>query len=328
VLTHLRRLLLSTLFDVIDFAEYGAEGFMFQLDRTNHESVPIVVQLHGPLTMFAEHIGWPDKDSDLFRVGSFIEDYSIHHADALMACSANIADFTAAYHGVDRDRIDVVHCGVDAEAFRPRDARSAANAGPAVLFVGNLAWSKGLGTAFEAVLGLRAQFPTIRLQVAGKPDEEILRELTFRAAQAGAESAVEYLGFLGRDEIGAVYRDADVFCSPATHEPGVANVYIEAMASGCPVVAGNTGGAPEAVLHEQTGILVTPNDVGATTRAIDRLLTDPSLRHRFSRAARQRVEEYFAMDRYIGRVLACYERAIGTYEARRHTTDDGQRAVK
>ena len=45
----------------------------------------------------AEHIGWPDRESSLYRVGTFMEDFSINHADALMACSANIANFTAGF---------------------------------------------------------------------------------------------------------------------------------------------------------------------------------------------------------------------------------------
>src|SRR5262249_15496839 len=122
VLGHLQRLMRTITWDVIDFAEYGAEGFAYQLDRSIWNWVPVVVQLHAPLALLAEHIGWPEINSDFYRIGNLMEEISIRRADALMACSANIADFAAAFYGVPRQAIDVVHCGVDAEAFRPVEA--------------------------------------------------------------------------------------------------------------------------------------------------------------------------------------------------------------
>ncbi len=66
----LHRLTRERLFDVVDFAEYGAEGYAYQLDRSGPNWMPVVVQLHGPLSMFGERIGWPDTDSDFFRIGT------------------------------------------------------------------------------------------------------------------------------------------------------------------------------------------------------------------------------------------------------------------
>src|SRR2546430_15306822 len=106
-------------FDVIDFAEYGAEGFAYQLDRTPWSFAPVAIQLHGPLSMFAERIGWPEPGSDFERVGTFMEELSIQRADALMACSANIADFTADRHRVARRSIDGGHRGGDSSALPP-----------------------------------------------------------------------------------------------------------------------------------------------------------------------------------------------------------------
>ena len=306
VLQHLRRLMRSIRFDVIDFAEYGGEGFAFQLDRTADNWVPVAVQLHGPLTIFAERLGWPEKGSDLLRVGSFLEEYSIQQADALMACSENIADFTAAHHGVPRDRIAVVHCGVDTETFHPRDDSAKDLENPVVFFAGNLVLSKGLGTVLKAVLRLIPKFPGIKLRIAGKDDPDMIRDLKTEARRVGAEGAIEFAGFLGRTEVAEAYRNAHVFCSPAQSEPGVANVYIEAMASGCPVVAANTGGAPEAVMDGVTGLLAPPNNPEATAAAIDRILSSSGIHREFSRAARKRVDEYFAMDHYIRRVLDTY----------------------
>jgi len=61
VLHHLHHLMRTTEFDVIDCAEYGAEGFAYQLDRTPWNWVPVVVQLHAPLAMLAEHLNCPQQ---------------------------------------------------------------------------------------------------------------------------------------------------------------------------------------------------------------------------------------------------------------------------
>ena len=309
-LRHLSRLLPSAPFDVVDFAEYGAEGFAYLLDRTPWNWTPVVVQLHGPLALLAERIGWPERGSDLHRIGAMMEEFCIQRADALMACSANIADYAAANCGVPREEIAVVHCGVDAEDFRPADGAAAAAERPTVLFVGNLAANKGVVTVVEAVLRLRERHPDIRLQLLGKADDDFAADLRARLRRAGAAATVEFRGFVAREALPAYYRAARVFCSPSQHEGGVANVYLEAMACGCPVIASTSGGAVEAVSHGATGLLVPPGDVAATAAALDRVLADGELRRRMSLAARRRVEEYFAMDRYIERVLAVYRRAI------------------
>lgn len=310
VLRELNRLLQSAPFDLVNFPDYGAEGFAFQLNRADFNWVPVVVQLHGPLTMFAERIGWPDRDSAVCRVGGLMEELSIRLADGLMASSANIADFVSDSYGLPREAIDIVHCGIDTEAFQPR-VEPEPDGRPTVLFVGTLTEEKGLGSVFEAVLALRSKYPDIRLQILGNGEGPLAERLRRQARAAGAEASVEFHGFVAdRSRLPEYYRRAHVFASPARHEPGVANVYVEAMACGCPVVASRTGGAPEAVVDGETGFLVPPDDVEATAAALDRILGDAALRRRMAGAARRRVEEYFAVDKYIGRVLAAYEKAI------------------
>jgi glycosyltransferase involved in cell wall biosynthesis len=312
ILRHLHRSVRTIEFDVIDFPEYGAEGFAYQLDRTPWNWAPVVVQLHAPLAMLAECMNWPPKDGDLYRVGTFMEGVSIEKADALMACSANIADFTADFYGVPRESIDVVHCGVDAEAFRPSDETNRERAGdrPTVLFVGNIAQNKGVKTVVSAVLRLRSRYPDIRLQILGTGDDGLREDLQRWAYRSGAEGNIEFHGFVERSALPDFYRRANVFCSPALYEGGVANVYLEAMACGCPVVASTAGAAPEAVTDGVTGLLVAPEDDSAVVAALDQILSNEVLARQMGEASRRRVEDYFAMDKYILRVLKNYQRAI------------------
>jgi glycosyltransferase involved in cell wall biosynthesis len=312
VLACLRMLEDARPFDVLSFPEYGGEGVAYLADRTPWTPEAVVVQLHGPLDMFAARIGWPEAGSVFHQVGGFMERFAAERADGLMASSHNIADFAAERWALERTAIDVVHCGVGVDLFRPGEAALRdPDHRPTVLFVGNIVANKGVKTVLEAVLRLRADHPRLRLVLAGKGDEGLLEDLRRRAESARAADALEYAGFIGdRRSLPALYASADVFCSPAHHEVGVANVYVEAMACGVPVVACDTGGAPEAVTHEVTGLLVPPGDVEATTSALHRILADESLRTTMSGNARRRAVEYFAQERYIERVLRAYERAL------------------
>jgi glycosyltransferase involved in cell wall biosynthesis len=269
----------------------------------------VLVHLHGPLAMFAERQGWPDPGSRFYRVADFAEGESIRMADGLMASSANIADWTAARYGVDRRSIHVVHPGVDCVGFHPLDDGERLRERPTVLFVGNAERAKGIWTVFEAVARLARRRPEILLQIVGRGQE--LEPVLLAADAAGVAANVEVVGYLpDRAGLPEYYRRAHVFASPAFHEVGVANVYVEAMASGCPVVACSTGGAPEAVLDGETGLLVAPEDVEATAAAIDRIVGDQALRARMSAAARARAVDHFATDHYAARVLAAYDDAI------------------
>jgi len=305
-------------FDVLDFPEYGGEGFAYQLDRTRWNWAPVVVQLHGSMAMFVEHMGWPEQGSPLHEVGAFMEAFSLRHADAIMSCSASAAEIVARAYGLDRQEIDVVHCGVDTSLFHPAATGSRLADRPTVLFVGRLVGNKGAETLAEAGFLLRQRYPDLRLVFVGEGDSVPAR-IRARAAAESAESLIELPGFIPLDELPDHYRGAHVFCSPATFE-GFGQTAIEAQACGCPAVVSSGGGGAEAVRDGETGFVVPPGDVAATARALDAILGDPPTRMRMSAAAVTRIDEWFAMERYIDRVLAVYEKAIA--RSRRVSDDD------
>jgi len=308
VVTALYTLMERHAFDVLDFPEFGGEGFAYQIDRTRWNWVPVVVQLHGPMTMFLDLLGWPERGSRLHKLGMFMEEFSLQNADAIMACSGGVADVASRAYGLDRDAIDVVHCGVDTAIFSPATADSPLAERPTVLSVGKMVKNKGPLVVTEAVLALRHKYPDIHLQFIGT-GTDIPVMIEARAREEAAEANIELLGFVELDRLPDYYRKAHVFCSPAEYE-GFGQVYTEALACGCPVVASTSGGGSEAVDDGETGLLVPPNDVAATAKALDAILSSPALRQRMSAAGLRRVSDYFQMDRYIERVVAVYEKAI------------------
>ena len=307
VLATLYKLMDKHRFDVLDFPEYGGEGFAYQLDRTLWNWVPVVVQLHGPLAMFREIFRWPEPESRLQQVGMFLEEFSLKNADVIMACSGSVADMAGRYYGIPREAVEVVHCGVDTDVFFPL-IDIPLESRPTVLFVGQIVENKGTHVLAEAVLSLRHKYPDICLKLLGA-GREVVDMIQEMCKAHDAERNVEFAGFVPLDCLADYYRRAHVFCLPAEYE-SFGQVYIEAMACGCPVIASSSGGGAEAVIDGRTGLLIPPNDVAATAQAIDRVLGNPALRQQMSQEGLQRVADYFAMDKYIQRVVAAYEKAI------------------
>jgi phosphatidylinositol alpha-1,6-mannosyltransferase len=293
-------------FDLIEFAEYAAEGFIYQIDAYAHHEIPIVVMLHGSLAMFAARTGWPSPDSDYYRFATFMEDTTVQRADLLLAGSHNIARFWADRGHIPLERITVVHVAVDPSLFPSSQHKKADR--PAILFVGRIDDEKGVFDVAEAVLQLRRKYPEILFRVVGTGDEEVVNLLQEKIAKSGAQHNFELVGYVPYTELGLYYAGCDVFASPAPNEHGVASVNLEAMSCAKPVVASTTGGAPEAVIDGQTGLLVPPGDLEALTMALDKLLADPELREKMGENGRKRVQEYFSLDQHMARVEALYRR--------------------
>jgi glycosyltransferase involved in cell wall biosynthesis len=159
---------------------------------------------------------------------------------------------------------------------------------PEVLFAGRLSPEKGILDLVEATDG-------IKLVVAG--------DGPLRAHVPGA------LGFVPHDALGPLYERAAVVACPS-HREGFGVVCAEAMAYGRPVVAGAVGGLLDLVVHEETGLLVPPGDVGALRQALERLLADKELRRRLGEAGRERIRRHFSWESVTDATLAAYEEAL------------------
>ena len=134
-----------------------------------------------------------------------------------------------------------------------------------LLFVGRLVSVKGADVAIEALRPLRKTGVETTLTVCGDgPEREALEQ---QVADAGLEEQVTFEGWTDPDALADQYRTAELLLVPSHYEPfGI--VALEAIASGCPVVAARTGGLPEAV--GDCGLLVAPDDAGALADAVER----------------------------------------------------------
>ncbi|MEV5876559.1 glycosyltransferase family 4 protein [Streptomyces sp. NPDC052101] len=204
------------------------------------------------------------------------------------------------------DRMVQLPPGVDEKTFHPGSggdevrARLGLTDRPVVVCVSRLVPRKGQDTLIQAMPRILAAEPdTVLLVVGGGPYEQDLRRL---ARETGVESSVRFTGAVPWSELPAHYGAGDVFAMPCRTRrggldvEGLGIVYLEASATGLPVVAGDSGGAPDAVLDGETGWVVRG---GEPTEAADRivaLLGDPELRRRMGERGRQWVEERWRWD--------------------------------
>jgi phosphatidyl-myo-inositol dimannoside synthase len=167
--------------------------------------------------------------------------------------------------------------GVDPSAFRP--AVPAQPGGPPVILtVGRLVARKGQDTLIRALPAVRRAVPGTTLLVVGTgPDRRRLQRLV---ARLGLVGAVVFAGGRPHQELPPLYAGADVFAMPCRTrrlglEPeGLGIVFLEAAASGLPVVAGDSGGAGDAVRHGETGYLVDGGSVEQVAGRLVELLAD------------------------------------------------------
>ncbi|MEV6111820.1 glycosyltransferase family 4 protein [Streptomyces sp. NPDC052109] len=196
--------------------------------------------------------------------------------------------------------------GVDEKTFHPGSggeevrARLGLTDRPVVVCVSRLVPRKGQDTLIQAMPRILAAEPdTVLLIVGGGPYERDLRRM---AAETGVGGSVRFTGAVPWSELPAHYGAGDVFAMPCRTRrggldvEGLGIVYLEASATGLPVVGGDSGGAPDAVLDGETGWVVRG---GSPEEAADRivpLLGDPELRRRMGERGRQWVEERWRWD--------------------------------
>lgn len=191
-------------------------------------------------------------------------------AAGLLAVSAALRDEMADL-GIPAGKIRVHHTGVDLDRFRPVD-RAAAKAalgidGPLLVTAGGLVERKGQGIAIEAL----AELPGATLMLVGDgPGRRALERLV---ARLGLGDRVRFLGSRPHAELPGLLAAADVAVQPSAYE-GIANVWVESLACGTPVVTCDVGGARDAIDRPLAGRLVA-REPAAFADAVRGLLADP-----------------------------------------------------
>jgi len=207
-------------------------------------------------------------------------------------------------------RAHLVPPGVDCELFTP-GVQSYEAREPRVLYVGRVErtsrW-KGLGVLVQSLVQLRRLVPGVRLEVVGDGDD--VTHLQAQAERLGVDDRIDWVGRVAHRVLAQHYRRAGVTVLPSlTESESFGMTLVEAMASGCPVVASDVGGIPFVVRDHVDGLLVPPGDARELARTLATVLTDPARASAMGRAGREAAVSRWDWNRQRERTIQIIEEA-------------------
>lgn len=201
----------------------------------------------------------------------------------------------------DASKVDLVYHGLDLERFspmvrdaEPRDGRIA-TAPVRLLAVGRAVEKKGFDLLLDALARLPGDLHWRLTHIGGGEQRDALKA---QAVRLGLADRIDWRGAQDQPSVLAAYRAADLFVLPCRiarngDRDGLPNVLIEAQSQQLACLSTTVSGVPELIINEKTGVLVAPDDVGALSAALARLISDPALRQRLGRDGARRVREQF-----------------------------------
>lgn len=291
-----RRLLHQESYDVVHFVFSLPTAAMLPL--LDLHGAPVIVTLRG-----SDVPGYDERQRSLRQVHRLLHPLTRwiwRRAERVLVPSESLGRLARRTDA--RLRYSVVPGGVDLASFRPRAAlRRLPDGVVRCLAVARLVERNGLDDLLDALALLeRGRY---QLEIVGTgPYEAVLRE---RVRRLGLEASVRFTGWLEHREVARRCREADLF-TLAPWVESFGNAFVEALASGLPIVGSTAGGIPELVEHGRNGMLVPPRRPRELAHAISWLGADPRLRAEIGRRNRADAERTYAWDRMTARHLALY----------------------
>lgn len=209
------------------------------------------------------------------------------------------------------DKIHIVYNGVNCEHYKPVDndlrRRKKQEFGfsettSIIGMIANISPYKGHREFILAAAEVVKHHPDIRFLCVGE-DRGLLAQIQPLIQTLGLDTYIIFTGPV--HDVSSLFPLIDIQVS-ASYEEGFSNAILEGMASGKPMIATNVGGSPEAVTHQETGIIIPPGDEHALTQAMLLLLDQPELAVKLGQQARKRVVEKFSVQKMIEDLESLY----------------------
>lgn len=244
---------------------------------------PLILSTHGP-------------DIYSLLMDSFLRPFSkmiIKGVSHLTATSTITAGLMAKIAEIDLKKISVISMGVDSKLFKPSLELKEHLEKPIILFVGVLTKHKGVDYLIKSMSEIVKVFSKASLLIVGQGIEESnLKKMT---VDLHLEKNINFIGGIENSELPYYYNQADVFVLASLRE-GLPVVLMEAMSSGCPIVATNIAGNPDMIKNGQNGFLIRTKSPEAIANAVLKILSDCNLRDRFIKEARLTIEKKYDWD--------------------------------
>lgn len=278
-----------------------------------------IIHIHGGIAGFIQSHLLPKKSKIVFTIhnlqllsanpfirglASLMELSSCKHADAVIAVSRTMQRILNSK--LKDTRVEYLPNGCDIKNRFVHCAKIKGELGlkksKVILFVGRIIPEKGVHILIKAIKEFKTRYgiKDFKLVMVGPPGPSFsnspspyFHRIIKLVEDLNLKDSVEYIGLVDEFYLEKIYASADLFVFPSISE-AMSLVVLEAMASGLPVVASRTGGIPDMIHHEETGILVPPGDPLALADAIYRVLVDTKLAHKLSKNAFRMVQDNYS----------------------------------
>jgi len=248
-------------------------------------------------------------NDDPFRAGAFrfLERTLTRRAGAVITITEALARFQVDRVGLPREKLTVVHYGLDAlpPAWAGNPPLALAASARVLLGLGRLVPQKGYDVALRAFASVRERHPDVVLVIAGEGPERT--ELERLGRELGLGESVQFPGRAG--DVAAWLQRAEVLVHPARWE-GFGLVLLEAMLASLPIVATRVSAIPEIVADGKTGLLVPAEDPVALADALAQVLDAPALARRLAEAALAKARRDFSVERMANATAEVYREAL------------------
>jgi glycosyltransferase involved in cell wall biosynthesis len=256
-----------------------------------------------PVIISYEHVIF-----DHFRpVRAFLNKCLNHFTHGYTAVSRAVSDQVIKWYGYSKSKVYVLYNGVDTSKFSLKSSAATAKnmlgLDPKTLVISmicRLDLSKGHKYFFEAITRLQGKRNLQFIVVGSGPDEAAIIAL---AKAYGLEKSIRFLGI--RRDINVCMNATDIFCFPTLQE-GFSNVLLEAMSSGCAIVASDFSSNIEVLRHKKNGLIVEMRNAEQLSKAIQQYIDSPGLRKKMGFEARTTIEKSFSVDMYSKRIEYIY----------------------
>ncbi|MDO8845983.1 MAG: glycosyltransferase family 4 protein [Methylicorpusculum sp.] len=248
------------------------------------------------------------------QYGSRLMKYTFSLPDHFIPVSHWIAESMRSKLDISADKITVIYDGLELEKLSPdisgqpfRDKFNLLKDHFVVGLVGLLMPWKGQNIFIDATKELKDKIPNLKmLIIGGTPDDCISYEnsLKERVKQENLEDVVIFTGHL--TDMPVIYNGLDVVVSASTSPEPLGTVVIESMILGRPLIGPNHGGAAEMMEHNRTGLLFSPKNSSDLAEKIFTLYSNPKLREKLGRAAREKALKTFSVEEHVNQVQNIY----------------------
>jgi glycosyltransferase involved in cell wall biosynthesis len=246
-----------------------------------------------------------------------------------LAVSEHVKRILMRNYGMSPDHVRVLFNGVNVNRFAKPTSEGRASLfdefgishnKKLVVAAGYFIPEKGFADLLKAAVRVREVLPDVVFIIVG--DGPLERQLADQARDLKVDDIVRFAGL--RHDVDRFMSASDIVVVPSTWQEPAGLVVVEAMATSRPVIATRVGGIPEYLSEGKSGMLVEPNEPSQIADAILKILNDDSMERDMGRVGRERAENLFSMEKWVGDTMAIYATALSMAVGSAHTRALGE----